>query len=189
MKENINEHDMTKKMMNIIRNSQKPLIKEADEVPAPMAAPVAEPQNAMVPGDDPQEEPEMGKSPINGSHEPIKGNEENFDSSYIELEQSTQSFKKLEQQLREITSAFSVTSIYISEGRKDIIINGLVTENCRFTMWLSQDDVEIDGQIDSNSSEIIDKLKRFRDTLVANRMETEKDYIINNPDIDKNTEI
>ena len=68
MKENINEHDMTKRMMDIIRNSQKPLIKEADEVPAPVAAP----QNAMVPGDDLPDEPEMAESPENNSAEPLE---------------------------------------------------------------------------------------------------------------------
>lgn len=190
MKENINEHDMTKKMMDIIRGGHKSLIKEVEE---PMNNLAQQPmqqqqQPQLVPGDDLPEE-KMAKSPRNGSHEPIKGNEENFDSTYIELEQNGQSYKKLEQQIKEITNIYEVTSIYISPKNKDILINGLVTKNFRFSMWLNQDEVETEGQIDSDKAQdYLDKLKRFRDSLADNRLETEKEYIEDNPELEKNEE-
>lgn len=186
MKENINEHDMTKKMMDIIRGGHKSLIKEVEE---PMNN-LAQQQAPLTPGDDlPEPEEKMAKSPRNGSHEPIKGNEENFDSTYIELEQSSQSYQKLEQQIKEITNIYEVTSIYISPKNKDILINGLVTKNFRFSMWLNQDEVETEGQIDSDKAQdYLDKLKRFRDNLAGDRLKTEKEYIDDNPELEKNEE-
>lgn len=188
MKENINEHDMTKKMMDIIRGGHKSLIKEVEEPMNNLAQQPTQPQSQLVPGDDLPEE-KMAKSPRNGSHEPIKGNEENFDSTYIELEQNGQSYKKLEQQIKEITNIYEVTSIYISPKNKDILINGLVTKNFRFSMWLNQDEVETEGQIDSDKAQdYLDKLKRFRDSLADNRLETEREYIEDNPELEKNEE-
>jgi len=189
MKENINEHEMTKKMMAILRGEHKSLLKEVEEPQNNLAQQPTQPtptQPQLVPGDD---LPEMAKSPRNGSHEPIKGNEENFDSTYIELEQTSDSYKKLEKQIKEITNIYEVTSIYISPKNKDILINGLVTKNFKFSMWLNQDEVETEGQIDSDKANVyLDKLKRFRDSLADNRLETEKEYIEDNPELEKNEE-
>lgn len=192
MKENINEHDMTKKMMNIIRGGYKSkLIKEAEEEAT--AAPTAEPQQQqakqLVPGDDlpepEQDESKMAESPKDGSHEPIKASEDNFDYTYIELEKNGDTYKDLEQQIKQLTNIYEVTSIYISPKNKDILINGLVTKNFRFSMWLNQDEVETEGQIDSDKAQdYLDKLKRFRDNLAGNRLETEKKYINDNPELE-----
>lgn len=173
MKENINEHDMTKRMMDIIRNSQKPLIKEADEVPAP--APVAEPQNAMVPGDDLPDEPEMAESPENNSAEPLEGFE--MDNTYIELPKDDQRYKDLSNQLIDIANA-QVTSIYISSGEngkeKDLVITGL-QNGLVFTMSLNVNDVKLDGTSSANNTEAT-KLQGFRDNLNANMKDT-KQYL------------
>ena len=174
MKENINEHDMTKRMMDIIRNSQKPLIKEADEVPTPMAAPVAEPQNAMVPGDDlPEEEPEMAESPENNSAEPLEGFV--IDDTYIELDKDDQRFTKLSDELMKVTNS-TVTSIYISSGEngkeKDLVITGL-QNGLTFTMSLNVNDVKLNGTSTANDNES-KKLQGFRDNLNSNMKDTQE---------------
>jgi hypothetical protein len=49
MKENINEHDMTKKMMNIIRNGHVRLIKEVEEpITGPDMTPIPDDQNDTI---------------------------------------------------------------------------------------------------------------------------------------------
>jgi hypothetical protein len=172
MKENINEHDMTKKMMDIIRNSQKPLIKEADEVPAPMA----EPQNAMVPGDDlPEEEPEMAASPTDNSAEPLEGFE--LDNTYVQMDKDDQRYKDLSSQLLDTANA-QVTSIYISSGEngkeKDLVITGM-QNGLIFTMSLNVNDVKLNGTSSANDTEG-PKLQGFRDNLNANMKDT-KQYL------------
>lgn len=170
MKENINEHDMTKRMMDIIRNSQKPLIKEADEVPAPMV----EPQNAMVPGDDlPEEEPEMAESPENNSAEPLEGFV--IDDTYIELDKDDQRFTKLSDELMKVTNS-TVTSIYISSGEngkeKDLVITGL-QNGLTFTMSLNVNDVKLNGTSTAKDNES-KKLQGFRDNLNSNMQDTQE---------------
>jgi hypothetical protein len=163
MKENINEHDMTKKMMDIIRNSQKPLIKEADEVPAP--APVAEPQNTMVPGDDlPEPEEKMAEPPKEGREPLIQ-----LDDSYFELDKNDQRFKDLENKLEDIANV-NVTSVYVSKNN-DLVITGEALQyqnsGLYFTMALSNKDVvssseNVEGD---ESNEIIKKLQGFLKNL------------------------
>ena len=176
MKENINEHDMTKRMMDIIRNSQKTLIKEADEVAAPAATePVQPTQQGMVPGDDLPEEPEMAKSPSDNSAEPLDGFD--IDDTYIELPKDDQRYKDLSNQLLDTANA-QVTSIYISSGEngkeKDLVITGL-QNGLVFTMSLNVNDVKLSGTSNANDTEA-PKLQGFRDNLNANMKDT-KQYL------------
>ncbi len=163
MKENINEHDMTKKMMDIIRNSQKSLIKEADEMTAPATEEM--PQNTLVPGDDlPEEEPKMAESPKEG-REPLI----NLDDSYFELDKDDQRFKDLDKKLEDIANV-NVTSIYLSKN-KDLVINGEALQyqnsGLYFTIALSNKDVvssseNVEGD---EANEIIKKLQGFLKNL------------------------
>jgi hypothetical protein len=175
MKENINEHDMTKKMMDIIRNSQKTLIKEADEVAAPMAAPAPTAQPDMVPGDDPQEpEAELAQSPTNNTAEPLEGFE--MDDTYIQLEKDDQRFKGLSDMLLDQANA-TVTSIYISSGtngkEKDLVITG-IQNGLTFTMSLNVTDVKLNGTSTANNSTESGKLQSFRDILNGNMKDTKQ---------------
>ena len=111
MKENINEHDMTKKMMDIIRNSQKTLIKEADEVVVPVPEEEVV-QDTLVPGDDLPEQ--MAKPPKEGRESLIK-----IDRTYFELDKDDQRFKDLGQKLEDIANV-NVTSIYVSKNKRFI---------------------------------------------------------------------
>ena len=161
MKENINEHDMTKKMMDIIRNSQKRLIKEADEIPAP----IEEPENTLVPGDDlPEEDKPMAQSPKEG-REPLI----NLDNTYFELDKDDQRFKDLDKKLEDIANV-NVTSIYVSKN-KDLVINGEALQyqnsGLYFTIALSNKDVvssseNVEGD---EANEIIKKLQGFLKNL------------------------
>ena len=162
MKENINEHDMTKKMMNIIRNSQRTLIKEADEVVAPVPEEEVVTQNTLVPGDDLPEQ--MAKPPKEGREPLIK-----LDSTYFELDKDDQRFKDLGQKLEDIANV-NVTSIYVSKN-KDLVINGEALQyqnsGLYFTLALSNKDVvssseNVEGD---EANEIIKKLQGFLKNL------------------------
>jgi hypothetical protein len=176
MKENINEHDMTKRMMDIIRNSQKPLIKEADEVPAPMA----ELQNAMVPGDDlPEDEPEMAKSPEDNAAEPLIP----LDKSYFRLPKDDQRYKGLVKVIQDIVSAAKVTSIYLSKNN-DLVIsgnalkygNGENVSGIDWTMALSQHDIETNsvGMKGDEGNQIIEQLQKILDNFRINADDTQQ---------------
>jgi hypothetical protein len=162
MKENINEHDMTKRMMDIIRNSQRTIIKEADEV-IPTNEPVEQPTE-LVPGDDLPEEEGEAKSPKEGREPLIR-----LDASYFELDKDDQRFKDLEQKLEDVANV-NVTSIYISKN-KDLVITGQALQyqnsGLYFTMALSNKDVvssseNVEGD---ESNEIIKKLQGFLKNL------------------------
>ena len=177
MKENINEHDMTKKMMDIIRNSQKTLIKEADETPAiPQPEPVQQTQQGFVDGDDLPDEPEMAQSPTDNSAEPLEGFD--MDDTYKPLEKDDQRYKDLSSQLLDIANA-QVTSAYISSGengkQKDLVIVGL-QNGLVFTMSLVQPDVRVSGTSDASQADSTQKLQGFRDNLAANMKDT-KQYL------------
>ncbi len=158
MKENINEHDMTKRMMDIIRNSQKRIIKEADE---PQVGPT---QPQIVPGDDLPEEPKMAKPPKDGREPLIQ-----LDSTYIELDKNDQRVKDLAKKLEDIAN-ITITSVYVSKN-KDLVITGAALQyqnsGLYFTMALSNKDVvssseNVEGD---EANEIIKKLQGFLKNL------------------------
>lgn len=159
MKENINEHDMTKRMMQIIR-SQKPLIKEVEEPINNLAQ-----QPELVPGDDlPEPEQPLAKSPTEG-REPML----DLNDTYIELPKDDQRVKDISKKLEDIANV-NVTSVYVSPT-KDLVISGeaLQYENSGlyFTMALSKKEVltsseNVEGD---EPNEIIKKLQGFLDNL------------------------
>jgi hypothetical protein len=178
MKENINEHDMTKRMMEIIRNSQKTLIKEVEEPINNLAQ-----QPELVPGDDlPEEESQSYESPTDNSAEPLEGFD--MDDTYIQMDKDDQRFKDLSNQLLDIANA-QVTSIYISSGdngkQKDLVIVG-VQNGLVFTMSLNQPDVRISGTSDASQADGTKKLQGFRDNLNSNMGETKQFLYDNNLD-------
>lgn len=163
MKENINEHDMTKKMMEIIRGQQKSLIKEVEE---PVNNLSQQPEQApLTPGDDlPEPEEKLAKSPSEGREPMIK-----LDDTYVELYKDDQRVKDLSKKLEDIANV-EITSIFVSPN-KDLVINGqgLQYENSGlyFTMALSKKDVltsteNVEGD---EPNEIIKKLQGFLDNL------------------------
>ena len=164
MKENINEHDMTKKMMDIIRNSQRTIIKEADEVAAPVTTPSPVAQNTMVPGDDLPENETMSKPPKEGREPLIQ-----LDNTYFELGKDDQRFKDLEKKLEDIANV-NLTSVYVSKNN-DLVITGEALQyqnsGLYFTMALSNKDVvssseNVEGD---EANEIIKKLQGFLKNL------------------------
>lgn len=160
MKENINEHDMTKKMMEIIRGQHKSLIKEVEEPINNLAQ-----QPELVPGDDlPELEEKMAKPPKEGREPMVK-----LDDTYVEMDKNDQRFKDLSKKLEDIANV-EVTSIYISKNN-DLVISGeaLQYENSGlyFTMALSKKDVlttteNVEGD---ESNDIIKKLQGFLENL------------------------
>ena len=94
MKENINEHDMTKKMMSIIRGGYKAkLLNEQDE------------------------NKRFAKAPREG-HEPLI----ELTDDYAELPKSDSRVSELSNDLQNIAGV-DVTSVFISR-KKDLVING-----------------------------------------------------------------
>jgi hypothetical protein len=159
MKENINEHDMTKRMMQIIRGQQKSLIKEVEE---PINNLVQQP---LTPGDDlPEPEEKLAKSPNEGREPMIKLND-----TYIQLDKNDQRVKDLSKKLEDIANV-NVTSVYVSPS-KDLVITGEALQyedsGMFFTMALSKKDVltsseNVEGD---EPNEIIKKLQGFLDNL------------------------
>jgi hypothetical protein len=159
MKENINEHDMTKRMMQIIRGQQKSLIKEVEEPINNLA------QQPLTPGDDlPEPEEKLAKSPNEGREPMIKLND-----TYIQLDKDDQRVKDLSKKLEDIANV-EVTSIYVSPN-KDLVISGEALQyedsGMFFTMALSKKDVltsteNVEGD---EPNEIIKKLQGFLDNL------------------------
>jgi len=154
MKENINEHDMTKKMMSIIRGGYKAkLLNEQDE------------------------NKRFAKAPREG-HEPLI----ELTDDYAELPKSDSRVSELSNDLQNIAGV-DVTSVFISR-KKDLVINGeaLKYQNSGlyFTMALSQKDVitTMENIKGDEANSIIDKLNGFLGNLRANPSET-KEYLYN----------
>jgi len=156
MKDNINEHDMTKKMMDIIRGGYKSkLITEADDNLRP---------NELE-GQEKQPEQPMAKPPVKGIY-PINTQ---MDDTYIELSKDDLRFSRLYKQIFDITTAI-VTSIYVSPNG-EIVITGHAMKagdsELAFTMATSDinlrtssDNIQGDGV-----NQIITKLTGFLENL------------------------
>jgi hypothetical protein len=163
MKENINEHDMTKKMMEIIRGQHKSLIKEVEEPQNNLAQQPT--QSQLVPGDDlPEPEQKMAKPPVEGREPMIK-----LDDTYVEMDKNDQRFKDISKKLEDIANV-EVTSVYISKNN-DLVITGDALQyedsGLYFTMALSKKDVLTSSEnVEGNeSNDIIKKLQGFLENL------------------------
>lgn len=159
MKESINEHDMTKKMMSIMRGGYKPLLKEQEE-------------------ETPETEVEtqgqgLAKPPREGRASLIQ-----LDGSYFEMDKNDTRFKALQKALIDRVSQANVTSVYISDP-KGLVINGVAldfSENSGlyFTLALSEDSVLISSENVQGklSTEVQTNLQSFLDGLRADTMST-----------------
>lgn len=169
MKESINEHDMTKKMMSIMRGGYKPLLKEQEE---PEVYPETE------------QEKTLAKSPREGRASLIQ-----LDGSYFEMDKNDERFKALSNDLNAIVPTATITSIYISEDN-GLVINGFALKYSKnsglyFTMSLAEDSIlvsseNVQGKI---GTEVQDSLQKFLDKLRADALGT-KQYQYN-PQLDK----
>lgn len=181
MRENINEHDMTKKMMQIIRSQQKPLIKEIEEPQNNLSNQATQ----LIPGDDlpePEEDktakpPKLGKVPKD-----VK-----MDSSYFELDRNDPRFKKVEDEIKNIVDGtVTITSVYINKpinetGFKDLVIVGKALnygedetgseKGLFFTLALSEDKVKYDiVSLEGNEfTNVVDKLQRYLNKLKSDQ--------------------
>jgi hypothetical protein len=153
MAQNINEHDMTKKMMDIIRGGYKKTLLKEEEVS--VDASTIAPDTSQV---------TMAQSPSEGREPLIK-----LDNTYFEVPKDDQRYKDLTKKLQDIANV-TVTSIYVSKN-KDLVITGeaLQYENSGlyFTMALSNKDVvtsteNVEGD---EANIIINKLTGFLQNL------------------------
>jgi len=156
MKDNINEHDMTKKMMDIMRGGYKTkLITEADDNLQP---------NEFE-GQPEQPEQRMAKPPVDG-HQPI---DTQMDDTYLELGKGDNRYTDLSKQIFDISKA-RVTSIYVSPNG-DIVITGEAMKAGNsalyFTMTTSDKNIRTSSEnIQGDGvNEIISKLGGFLENL------------------------
>lgn len=187
MEESINEHDMTKKMMSIMRGGYKPLLNELVNTPNLNTSKI----NIDVdPESEPQADPEteteetLAKPPREGRASLIQ-----LDGSYFEMDKNDERFKALSNDLNAIVPTATITSVYISEDN-GLVINGFALKYSKnsglyFTMSLAEDSIlvsseNVQGKI---GTEVQDSLQKFLDKLRADALGT-KQYQYN-PQLDK----
>jgi hypothetical protein len=155
MKESINEHDMTKKMMSIMRGGYKPLLKEQEE-------PEVDPETEQ----ETEQEQTLAKPPREGRASLIQ-----LDGSYFEMDKNDYRFKSLVEKFKDLVPQAKITSVYIAEPEGLVINGSALTFNKNsglyFTLALSEDSIlvsseNVQGKI---GTEVQDKLQRFLDTL------------------------
>jgi hypothetical protein len=156
MKESINEHDMTKKMMSIMRGGYKPLLKEEEE------------------------EREIDSQPQGLAKPPREGRASliQLDNSYFEMDKNDQRFKALQNKLTEIVSQAKITSVYISDPN-GLVINGVAldfSENSGlyFTLARSEPNILVSSEnVQGNLNiEVQENLQKFWDAMLADTMGT-----------------
>ena len=170
MKESINEHDMTKKMMSIMRGGYKPLIKEEEVIDLDKDSEEKDQTQRLA------KPPREGRAPLL-----------QLDGSYFELDKNDPRFKALQKSLTDRVSQAKITSIYISDP-KGLVINGVAldfSENSGlyFTMALSEDSVLISSENVQGklNIEVQTNLQLFWDGILADTMGTSQ-YLYNERD-------
>jgi hypothetical protein len=177
MKESINEHDMTKKMMQIMRGGYKPLLKEEEE-----------PNMGETDMEDPNQNQEtnskegLAKPPREGRAPLIQ-----LDGSYFELDKNDHRFKDLQKVLKDIVSQAKITSIYISDP-EGLVINGVAlnfgeNSGLYFTLARSEPNIlvsseNVQGKL---NIEVQTNLQRFWDGMLADTTGTSQ-YLYNERD-------
>jgi hypothetical protein len=171
MKESINEHDMTKKMMGIMRGGYKPLLNEFVNAPN-LDTTQIEPE-ADSESENSQETQGVAKPPREGRAPLIQ-----LDGSYFEMPKNDSRFTALQKALSDRVEQAEITSVYIADP-KGLVINGVAldfSENSGlyFTLALSEDSVLISSENVQGklSTEVQTNLQSFLDSLRANRMGT-----------------
>tara|TARA_R110000782_G_scaffold21299_1_gene57338 strand:- start:29142 stop:29738 length:597 start_codon:yes stop_codon:yes gene_type:complete len=173
MKDKINEHDMTKKMMEIMRGGHKEVLEEgrltnlAAGIGMKAQAQTQQQQTTQVQAQQPNPEVEgLAKSPNEGRESLIQ-----LDGSYFEMDKNDQRFKAFVTSLEGIVPTATVTSIYISKYG-GFVVNGYAlkySENSGlfFTMSLAEDSIlvsseNVQGKI---GTEVQGALQKFLDKL------------------------
>lgn len=165
MKESINEHDMTKKMMSIMRGGYKPLLKEEEE----------ELNTTQTELDTNQENQTQGlaKPPREGRAPLLQ-----LDNSYFEMDKNDSRFKALEKALTSKVQQAKVTSLYIADP-EGLVINGSAltfskNSGLYFTLALSEDSILVSSENVQGKlgTEVQSKLQTFLDTIRAQRTDT-----------------
>jgi len=169
MKDSINEHDMTKKMMSVMRGGYKPLLTEFVNAPdlktqqiEPEVDPESETQTQGV-----AKPPREGRAPLL-----------QLDNSYFEMDNNDSRFKALEKALTARVPQAEITSVYITEPEGLVINGSALTFNKNsglyFTLALSEDSIlvsseNVQGKI---GTEVQGNLQLFLDTIRADRTNT-----------------
>ena len=165
MKESINEHDMTKKMMSIMRGGYKPLLKEEEEE--------SDLNTTQPEPDTNQETQKLAKPPREGRAPLLQ-----LDGSYFEMDKSDSRFKALEKALTARVPQAEITSVYITDPEGLVINGSALTFNKNsglyFTLALSEDSIlvsseNVQGKI---GTEVQGNLQLFLDTIRADRTNT-----------------
>lgn len=181
MKESINEHDMTKKMMEVMRGGFKPLLTEfvkstptdgRDKGVLSNYNDPEQPQQSQT--DNPEvdqpnpEERGLAKAPNEGRESLIQ-----LDGSYFEMAKNDQRFTTFVDSLKSVVPTATVTSIYISKFG-GLVANGYAlkySENSGlfFTLSIAEDSIlvsseNVQGKI---GTEVQTALQKFQDNLRA----------------------
>ena len=167
MKESINEHDMTKKMMSVMRGGYKPLLNEF--VNAPNLETQIEPEENK----ETKAKERLAKPPREGRESQLQ-----LDGSYFEMDKSDSRFKALEKALTARVPQAEITSVYITDPEGLVINGSALTFNKNsglyFTLALSEDSIlvsseNVQGKI---GTEVQGNLQLFLDTIRADRTNT-----------------
>ena len=178
MKKSINEHDMTKKMMEVMRGGFKPLLNEfvkstpTDGRDKGVLSNYNDPEQPQT--DKPEveqpnpEERGLAKAPNEGRESLIQ-----LDGSYFEMAKNDQRFTTFVDALKSVVPTATVTSIYISKFG-GLVANGYAlkySENSGlfFTLSIAEDSIlvsseNVQGKI---GTEVQTALQKFQDNLRA----------------------
>lgn len=161
MKESINEHDMTKKMMQVMRGGYKPLLTELENTPDSNVEQQPEEITQQSQATD------MAPKPREGRDSLIP-----LDSSYFELDKDDDRFKALSAELTGIIQQATITSVYINKY-KGLVINGIALDHSKdsglfFTMSKSDSNVKISSEnVPSDASSEVEKaLNNYLNKLI-----------------------
>ena len=168
MKESINEHDMTKKMMSIMRGGYKPLLNEfinGDIQNTSQIKPEVDPESEQPKG--------LAKPPREGRAPLLQ-----LDSSYFEMDKNDQRFKALQEKLKEKVSQAKITSAYISDPN-GLVINGVALDfgensGLYFTLARSEPNILVSSEnVQGNLNiEVQENLQKFWDAFLADTTAT-----------------
>jgi len=157
MKENINEHDKTKQMMDIMRGGFKKLIKEAETEPMDAVTAPTQEQPQLEAGDDLPEPEEDGKDTLS----PQPG-----DSAFKD------ELKKLQDT---VDPRVKITNFKIYTLDQNVIVEGILLQReseesgIHFKMDLAAGDIETsmqDIELDDKVSLVLQKLKGYYENWV-----------------------
>jgi hypothetical protein len=157
MKENINEHDKTKQMMDIMRGGFKKLIKEAETEPMDAVVEPTQEQPQLEAGDDLPEPEQDGKDTLSPEPGDAAFNDE---------------LKKLQDT---VDPRVKITNFKIYTLDQNVIVEGILLQReseesgIHFKMDLAAGDIETsmqDIELDDKVSLVLQKLKGYYENWV-----------------------